>query len=279
MQRPRAACRAEGSLGVELHCLGLAKSYPTRNGTVCALADVTFSVAHREFVCLVGPSGCGKTTLLRLIAGLAAPTAGALRWREERQNGRPRQAMVFQEHGLFPWKNVTDNVAFGLQMQGVAREERRRRALAFIEQVGLAEFASHYPHELSVGMRQRVGIVRAFVSDPALLLMDEPLGALDAQTKQVLREELLRIWQHHQKMVVYVTHDIEEAVLLGDRILVMTGRPGRIRADIPIPLARPRHAALHAAEISEIRTQIWNMLEEEVRKSLCLEGATAGSGA
>lgn len=252
-----------------IECQHLCKSYQTRNRVVPALDDVTFAVSEQEFVCIVGPSGCGKTTLLRLIAGLLEPTSGEIIFREESSVSRPRTAMVFQEHGLFPWMTVLDNVAFGLEMQRVVRQERNSRARSFIEKVGLASFADSYPHELSVGMSQRVGIARAFVADAQILLMDEPFGSLDTQTRLVLQEELLRIWKDYQKLVVYVTHDIEEAILLGDRVLVMSGRPGRIREDIPIPLGRPRDlSARDDYEVTEIKWHIWNMLEAEVRNSL-----------
>jgi NitT/TauT family transport system ATP-binding protein len=250
-------------------CERLSKAYRTRNGIVPALEDVSFSAGEQEFICIVGPSGCGKTTLLKLIAGLLAPTSGRLVFGAKPADGRPRTALVFQEHGLFPWMAVLDNVAFGLEMQGMGQQERRELARAFIEKVGLSLFAHSYPHELSVGMRQRVGIARAFVADAPILLMDEPFGSLDAQTKRVLQEELLRLWKQDRKLVVYVTHDIEEAVLLGDRVLVMTGRPGSIREDIPILLGRPRDpSATVQAEVKEIKWHIWEMLEDEVRKSL-----------
>ena len=231
--------------------------------------DVTFSVGEQQFVCIVGPSGCGKTTLLRLIAGLLEPSSGQITFAAEPSSGQLRSALVFQEHGLFPWMTVLDNVAFGLEMQRVDRQERNDRARSFIEKVGLATFANSYPHELSVGMSQRVGIARAFVADAQILLMDEPFGSLDTQTRLVLQEELLRIWKDYRKLVVYVTHDIEEAILLGDRVLVMSGRPGRIREDIPIPLARPRDlTARDDSEVTGIKWHIWNMLEAEVRNSL-----------
>jgi NitT/TauT family transport system ATP-binding protein len=250
-------------------CEILSKTYDTRNGHVAALSDVTFSLAEQEFLCLVGPSGCGKTTLLKLIAGLLKPTSGQICFDHNSANDRPRVALVFQEHGLFPWMKVLDNAAFGLEMQGVGRQERRERARAFIEKVGLAEFADSYPHELSVGMRQRVAIARAFVADPEILLMDEPFGSLDAQTRLVLQGELLRIWKDHRKMVLYVTHDIDEAVLLGDRVLVMSGRPGTIREDIPVPLGRPRDLlSRENPETAEIRWHIWQTLRDEVHKSL-----------
>ena len=250
-------------------CQHLCKSYRTRNGVVPALDDVTFSVGEQEFVCIVGPSGCGKTTLLKLIAGLLQPTAGRITFAAEASSGQLRSALVFQDHGLFPWMTVLDNVAFGLEMQRVSRQERNHRARSFIEKVGLASFANSYPHELSVGMSQRVGIARAFVADAQILLMDEPFGSLDTQTKLVLQEQLLRIWKDYQKLVVYVTHDIEEAILLGDRVLVMSGRPGRIREDIPIPLGRPRDlSARDDSDVTEVKWHIWDMLEAEVRNSL-----------
>jgi len=250
-------------------CQHLVKAYQTRNGVVLALEDVSFRIEEEEFVCIVGPSGCGKTTLLKLIAGLLEPTSGQILFDAEPADGRPRSALVFQDHGLFPWMTVLDNVAFGLEMQGVERQERRNRARAFIEKVGLVPFADNYPHELSVGMRQRVGVARAFVADPQMLLMDEPFGSLDGQTKLVLQEELLRIWKDHRKLVVYVTHDIEEAVLLGDRVLVMSGRPGQIREEIPILLGRPRDLSNRKRlEIAEIKWHIWKILKDEVRKNL-----------
>jgi NitT/TauT family transport system ATP-binding protein len=249
-------------------CIALSKSYPGRSGPVPALQETTFSVGEREFACIVGPSVCGKSTLLKIIAGLLSPSSGRIVHNGSGESGRLHNALVFQEHGLFPWMTVLDNVAFGLEMQGVGRKERRRRAGAFVEQVGLAGFADSYPHELSVGMRQRAGIARAFVTDPQMLLMDEPLGSVDAQTKRVLQEELLRIWEDHQKLVLYVTHDIEEAVVLGDRVLVMTGRPGRIRADVSVPLPRPRHVGRDRPEVAEIKWNIWKMLEDEVRRGL-----------
>jgi NitT/TauT family transport system ATP-binding protein len=254
---------------MQFECQHLSRDYEARDVIVPALEDVSFSVGEQEFVCIVGPSGCGKTTLLKLIAGLLEPTSGRIIFSGEPSAGAPVSALVFQDHGLFPWMTVLDNVAFGLEMQGVERQERHSRALSFIDRVGLAAFAHSYPHELSVGMRQRVGIARAFVADSQILLMDEPFGSLDRQTRLVLQEELLRIWRDYQKLVVYVTHDIEEAVLLGDRVLVMTGRPGRIRDEIPIPLGRPRNlSAKEHRDVVEIKWQIWKMLEDEVRESL-----------
>jgi NitT/TauT family transport system ATP-binding protein len=207
--------------------------------------------------------------LLKLIAGLLEPTSGRILFNEKPPHDRPRVAMVFQEHGLFPWMTVLDNVSFGLETRGVGRKERRERALDFVDKVGLVRFINHYPHELSVGMRQRTGIARAFLADPHMLLMDEPFGSLDPQTKLVLQEELLRIWKEHHKLIIYVTHDIGEAILLADRVLVMSGHPGRIREEIVIPLSRPRtYLDEERPEIVQIRWHIWRILEDEVKKSL-----------
>ena len=251
-----------------LRCRNLHLTFQGQTGEVAALEDVSLDLHDEEFVCLVGPSGCGKTTLLKLMAGLLRPSSGQIEF-DPAKNGRPPNALAFQEHALFPWMSVLDNVAFGLRMQGVDKKTSHERALAFIEQFGLSGFAGSFPHELSVGMRQRASIARAFVADPEMLLMDEPFGSLDALTKLVLQEELLRIWSEHRKLVVYVTHDIDEAVLLGDRVLVMSGRPGRVREEIPIPLARPRKLPAHEQpEIAKIRAHIWRILEEEVRQSV-----------
>jgi NitT/TauT family transport system ATP-binding protein len=252
-----------------LHVTGLSKTYRGHSGEVCALDAASFSVADREFVCLVGPSGCGKSTLLRIIAGLLEPDAGSVAFDSSPANGRPRNALVFQEHGLFPWMSVLGNVAFGLRMRGAGRREAEQKARSFIERVGLAGFARSYPHELSVGMRQRVNLARALLVDPQMLLMDEPFGSLDAQTRLVLQQELLQTWEGTHQTVIYVTHDIEEAVLMGDRVLVMSGRPGRIRDDIRVPLPRPRDLIRHGdAAAAELEGRIWSQLEDEVRKSL-----------
>lgn len=252
-------------------CQGLTKEFAAREGAVHALGALSFRVRRGEFLCLVGPSGCGKSTLLKLLAGLMQPSGGVLTLDDDPADGRLPSAMVFQEHGLFPWMTVLDNVAFGLETQGVARATRQAQARAFLERVGLAAFAGHYPHQLSVGMRQRAAIARAFLSDPRLLLMDEPFSALDAQSKLVLQEELLRIWKDFQKTVIYVTHDIEEAVLLGDRVLVLSGRPGRLQAEFVVPLPRPRN--LHNRDQQEVRDltwRIWKNIEADVRHNLAL---------
>ena len=257
-------------MSIAFSCEGLTHRFPLRGGgDLVTLQDVTFDVADGEFVSIVGPSGCGKTTLLRIIAGLLQPSSGTIRFAGDR--GARDTGLVFQEHGVFPWMNVVENVAFGLEMQGVAPDERRSRALAFIDRVGLTAFASSFPNELSVGMRQRVGIARAFVSGRPILLMDEPFGSLDAQTKVILQEELLRLWRDDRKVVVFITHDIEEAVRLGDRVLVMSGRPGTIREEIVVPHARPRNLARRQAGVAELADRIWTLLEEEVRSGLLVK--------
>jgi NitT/TauT family transport system ATP-binding protein len=254
---------------VRLECQRVSKTYEGPDGPLSVLEDVTFGIEDHEFVSIVGPSGCGKTTLLKLIARLIDPTTGRIAITGLDADGRPQSALVFQDHGLFPWMTVLDNVAFGLEMHGVSRPDRLDRASAFVERVGLAQFANSYPHQLSVGMQQRVGIVRAFVTDPPMLLMDEPFGALDSQIRIVLQEELLRIWRDQRQIVLFVTHDLDEAVRLSDRILVMTGRPGRICEEIPVPIARPRQLSRREpSEIAEIKWHVWELLQDEVRKSL-----------
>jgi NitT/TauT family transport system ATP-binding protein len=249
----------------------ITKKYKGAAGRTQALAGVTLVAKHSEFVSLVGPSGCGKTTLLKIIGGLIQPTSGTMVFGDGPDDAgtKLRTSLVFQDHGLLPWYSVIDNVALGLELQGVDRKTARERARHFIVQVGLDRFLDHHPHTLSIGMRQRVGIARAFVADPKILLLDEPFGSLDAQTKLVLQQELLRIWQDHRKLVVHVTHDIEEAILLSDRIVVMSGRPGRIREEITVRFPRPRQLeVLGTPEAGDIRSRIWSILEEEVRSSL-----------
>jgi len=254
-------------VGVSAQRIG--KIFETRSGDVRALEEVSFSVDPGEFVCVVGPSGCGKSTLLKVLAGLIEPSAGRLNFGDNGTTSQPHTALVFQEHGLFPWLTVLDNVAFGLEAEGIGKQARRRNALELLEQVGLAEFGHNFPHELSVGMRQRAAIARAVLVNPELLLMDEPFSALDAQSKLVLQEELLRLWTDLQQTVIYVTHDIEEAVLLGDRVLVMSGRPGRIREEVRVPLDRPRNLQdREQAEVREISWHIWKVIEGQVRQNL-----------
>jgi NitT/TauT family transport system ATP-binding protein len=249
----------------------LSKTFHTSDGPVCALEDLSLDVGRSEFVSVVGPSGCGKTTLLRLIAGLIEPSSGEMTF-DGAWHGGPETALVFQEHGLFPWMTVLDNVAFGLEARGVARPERHARARALVERIGLRTFADRYPHQLSVGMRQRVALARAFIIGPSVLLLDEPFGALDAQTALVMQAELLGLWSQNRPSVVHVTHNVQEAVALADRVIVMTDRPGRIREEIRVPVERAARPA-GDARIEEIKWRIWKSLEHEVRKNLGPTGA------
>jgi NitT/TauT family transport system ATP-binding protein len=249
---------------MELRTEFLTKHFLSPRGEVTALAGATLTIAHGEFVGLVGPSGCGKSTLLRLVAGLLPPDGGAIHFSGWPQP--PKRRLVFQDHALFPWMTVLDNVAFGLEMDGAPAASRRERALAQLAIMGMASFAGYYPHELSGGMRQRAAIARAFVTEPDILLMDEPFRALDAQMRRIVQEELLALWEAKKPLVLYVTHDIEEALLLADRVLVMSGQPGRIREEVKPPLGRPRDlTGRNHPEIEELKWHIWNILEQEVR--------------
>jgi NitT/TauT family transport system ATP-binding protein len=233
---------------------------------VTALADLTLQVARGEFVSLVGPSGCGKSTFLNIVLGLLRPDAGEVRVDGRRVEGpAPDRAMVFQEFGLLPWRTVEANIELGLELRGVAPAQRRRRAAELIHLVGLAGFERHYPHELSGGMKQRVGLARALATNPELLLMDEPFAALDAQTRDLMQAELLQIWERTRKTVLFVTHSIEEAAYLSDRVVVLSARPGRRKADIAVRLPRPRDYEMRLSpEFNELKLAIWKALKEEL---------------
>jgi NitT/TauT family transport system ATP-binding protein len=246
-------------------CERIGHTFAGDRGDVEALVDVTLAVNAHEFVCVVGPSGCGKSTLLRIIAGLEKPTVGRVQFHGAAAERGVRGGLVVQEHGTFPWLTALDNVAFGLELEGMERNERRARAMEFLQRVGLGSFAKHYPHELSVGMRQRLGIGRAMVVDAPLLLMDEPFAALDALTRHKMQEELLTIWAADRRTVVFITHDIDEAVLLADRVIVMSDRPGRVLADIPVPFARPRNFGRDSFEMRRIINDIWRLLDAPAR--------------
>jgi len=234
---------------------------------LCVLDGITFGVAEGSFVAICGPSGCGKSTLLRLIHGLQQPDTGEIRVRGERVLAPSLdRGMVFQNHNLMPWRTVVRNVELGLEALKLSKAEVRKRAELWLEKVGLSDFASYYPAQLSGGMQQRVGLARALAIDPQMLLMDEPFGALDAQTRVLLQEELERIWEANAKTVVFITHDIEEAVFLGDRVIVLSARPGRIREDIRIELPRPRTLEIKkSAQCHEYRNQIWDLIRQESR--------------
>jgi len=246
---------------------GVSKTFPGRNGLadVPALRDINLTVRENEFLTVLGPSGCGKTTLLRMIAGLTPPDAGVITVDGTPVTGPgPERAMVFQAFALLPWRTVVGNVAFGLEIRGVPRAEREERARTFINLVGLGGFEQRLPRELSGGMQQRVGLARALAVEPTVLLMDEPFGALDEQTRRLLQEELLRIWEATRTTVIFITHSMEEAVLLGDRVAIMRRRPGEIEDIVTVPLQRPRSRDVdrveRSADFISITSQLWERL-------------------
>jgi len=238
--------------------------------TLLALDRVSLTVEDGEFVCVVGASGCGKTTLLKTIDGLVKPTEGEVRIRGRRANpSEGDMAMVFQQDALLPWRTVLENVRFGLDVRHRRSKESTNRARQVLEVVKLENFENHYPHELSGGMRQRVNLARALVVDPEVLLMDEPFAALDAQTREVMQTELLEIWNRDRKTVVFITHQLDEAVLLADRVIVMGAHPGRIRADVRIEIPRPRDLRTKRdPKFVKYVDLIWTLIEEEVRRSV-----------
>jgi NitT/TauT family transport system ATP-binding protein len=237
-------------------------------GRVQALSDINLRLKTGSFTCIVGPSGCGKSTLLRILGDLETATAGVIETNLE-ASAVPRSAFVFQEHGVLPWFNVLQNVAFGEQMASVPKRDREAHASDWIAKVGLSGFEDAYPHQLSGGMRQRIAIARAFATGSPSLLMDEPLGALDAQTRILMQEQLVSLWEAERKTVVLVTHSIEEALLLGDQIVMMSARPGRVKEVIDVPFGRPRSVEVEAtAEFARMKQDIWESLRDEVQASL-----------
>lgn len=247
----------------------IVKTYPTAKGTVTAIENFSLTVEEGEFVCIVGPSGCGKSTFLRILAGLVEPSGGSITIQRGTEPNKPLNSVVFQEYAIFPWKTVLDNVAFGLEMRGISRKERTDIAQSWLDKVGLRKFHDYYPHQLSGGMKQRVSIARALANDPEVLLMDEPLGALDAQTRNVLQEALLLLWEQNRKTVVYITHSIDEAVLLGDRVVLMTAHPGRHKQTFTVDMPRPRTMKTTSTpEFSAMTYAIWESLHDEVIRAL-----------
>lgn len=234
-----------------------------RNGPLLVLDDVTFDVAHNEFVAIVGPSGCGKTTLLSVLDGLLPRTGGTISVNgEEVDRPGPDRGFVFQQDSLFPWRTVLSNISLGLEARKTDRATRHRIARDLAKLVGLSGFEEHFPHQLSGGMRQRVNVARALAVDPKVLLMDEPFSSLDAQTREVMQEELLRIWAERSKTVLFVTHQIDEAAYLADRVIVLSSRPGKVRATIPIELPRPRTLELkRTPQFVQIVEDIWQEIE------------------
>jgi ABC-type nitrate/sulfonate/bicarbonate transport system ATPase subunit len=253
---------------VRIACSGLKKSYfdIRRKEEVVAIAGFDLEVADDEFVTVLGPSGCGKTTLLNIVAGFERETGGTLVLDGAKITGPgPDRGVVFQEYALFPWLTVEANVEFGLRERGVRAAERAARTQRQIAAVGLSGFEKRYPHELSGGMRQRVALARVLVNDPKILLMDEPFAALDAQTRTLMQEELLNVWSSDRRAVIFITHNIEEAILLGDRVVVMTARPGRIKEIVEIKLPRPRDVT--SDQFNAIRRHVNAAMEEEARKA------------
>ena len=249
-------------------------------GELVAIDHVSIDIAPGEFFMIVGPSGCGKTTLLRILAGLETASSGTIEIDVPADSDRPDNAMVFQGDSIFPWMTVWQNAAYGLRMRKVPSATIKDVVGHYLDRTGLTRFASYYPHQLSGGMRQRVAIARAFANDPHILLMDEPFSALDAQNKLLLQEELLHIWDEDKKTVVFITHSVDEAVLLGDRVMVMTAQPGRIKQFVPIALARPRNIMelQGAPEYGELVHRIWSDLRDEVQRARELEDTKGVKG-
>jgi len=254
----------------KLELRNISMQFSRRGQTFEALRDVSLQVQAGEFISLVGASGCGKTTLLRIVDGLRPPTRGEV-WVDGHPVDRPGpdRGFVFQQDGLFPWRTVLDNVIFGLEVQGKSKGDARKRADTLIRLVGLNGFEQHFPHELSGGMRQRDNLARALTIDPDVLLMDEPFASLDAQTREIMQSELLRIWRSNRKTVLFVTHQIDEAVYLADRVVVMTSRPGQVKAVVDVAIPRPRDLSVkRTPRFLELVDEIWKMIEEEVKAAL-----------
>ena len=238
---------------------GVTKIYTTSRGHVVALDNVSLDVAEGEFVTLVGPSGCGKSTMLNLIGGLLEPTSGDVMVHGEKVKGpNPDRGVIFQQYALFPWLTAQQNVEFGLRLKGLRKAERQERALHYLDLVGIADFAKALPKELSGGMKQRCAIARAYAVTPSVLLMDEPFGALDALTRVQMQDELLKTWEKERRTIVFITHDVDEAVYLASRVVVMSPRPGRISeiVDVPLPYSRNEELRL-SLEFAEIRADVW----------------------
>jgi NitT/TauT family transport system ATP-binding protein len=249
----------------EIKIVNACKDYVSGGKAMHAVENVSFDIKDAEFICIVGPSGCGKSTLLRMIAGLEPISHGEIIVGDKKVTGpSPSIGFVFQEYTLFPWRTVQKNVEFGLEMKRMPPQEREKIASRYIDMVGLSKFRDSYPHQLSGGMKQRTAIARTLAVNPEVLLMDEPFGALDAQTRNLLQEELLDIWSKERKKVLFVTHNVDEAVFLADRVIIMTARPGRIKEIVDIDIPRPRIRT--ETEVNKVRTAILKTLFEEVQK-------------
>ena len=249
-----------------LRVRGVERRFASAKGSTLALQATDLDVAENDFITILGPSGCGKSTLLRIVAGLDRPTAGEVLLDGRRIEGPGAdRGMVFQSYTLFPWLTVLDNVCFGLRERGLPRAQQLEIAHGFIGKVGLKGFENHYPKQLSGGMQQRTALARALANDPRMLLMDEPFGALDHQTRELMQELLLGIWEQRRKTVLFVTHDIDEAVFMGSRVVVMSARPGRIRVDRPVPFEHPRHYAMKtSAPFAALKAELTEAVRAEV---------------
>ncbi len=268
------ASAASCERAVRISARGVERVFGVGRVAVHALGPLDIDVRDGEFLCLVGPSGCGKSTLLRILAGLEPPSAGVVRILTD-DGGPPDLAMVFQDYGIFPWKTVEANVRFGLDVSGVDRRTAKERTAHWLARLGLAAFAKAYPATLSGGMRQRVSIARALATDPQILLMDEPFAALDAQLRTLLQEELLALCQETVRTVIFVTHSLEEALLLGDRVAVMSSRPGKVLEIVDVPFERPRTPEIRgAAAFADLHETLWAHLRAEVEQTIESENET-----
>jgi NitT/TauT family transport system ATP-binding protein len=254
---------------------GLTKEFVTKDRVVTAVKDVDLTINEGEFVCIVGPSGCGKTTLLRILADLETKTRGEITITRTDAT-KPLNSMVFQEQSIFPWMSVRQNIGFGLKCRRVAKKTINETVDRYIRMIGLQKFGEAYPHQLSGGMKQRVSVARAFANDPEILLMDEPFAALDEQNKIMLQEELLKIWETERKTVIFITHSIDEALVLADRVIIMTSHPGTFKMSVEVDLPRPRRIAELRSDdqFNRLFTQLWGVLREEVYKAKASEGLT-----
>ncbi|WP_284035890.1 ABC transporter ATP-binding protein [Neobacillus sp. 114] len=246
------------------------KVFKTKSGETTALEKTSFSVSDGEFVTILGPSGCGKSTVLRIVAGLEEATSGQVLIDGQEVNGPgPDRGMVFQSYTLYPWLTVKDNISFGLKLKGVSQKERDDVARHYLQLIGLEGFEKHYPIQLSGGMKQRVAIARALANDPKILLMDEPFGALDAQTRNIMQEVLLKAWEDSKKTILFITHDVEESIFLADSVYVMTARPGRLKKKVPIALERPREFSVKGSvEFAQYKEELLSLIREESLKAI-----------
>ncbi|WP_144548266.1 ABC transporter ATP-binding protein [Bacillus sp. X1(2014)] len=246
------------------------KVFKTKKGETTALEKTSFSIEEGEFVTILGPSGCGKSTVLRIVAGLEEATSGQVLLDGQEIHGPgPDRGMVFQSYTLFPWLSVKDNITFGLKLKGVSQKERDDIARHYLQLIGLEGFENHFPIQLSGGMKQRVAIARALANDPKILLMDEPFGALDAQTRNIMQEVLLKAWEESKKTILFITHDVDESIFLADSVYVMTARPGRLKKRIPIALERPRDFSVKAsAQFAEYKEELLSLIRDETLKAI-----------